>query len=49
MMKFAFSAVVQHHKPTASALSHQEPGSVILYEGFVAQSQSAELVASRHE
>jgi len=32
MMKFAFSAVVQHHKPTASALSHQEPGSVILYE-----------------
>ncbi len=32
MMKFAFSAVVQHHKPTASALSHQGPGSVILYE-----------------
>lgn len=32
MMEVAFSAVVPHHKPTASALSHQEPGSVILYE-----------------
>ena len=32
MIQVAFSAVVQHHKPTASAHSHQEPGSVILYE-----------------